>query len=197
MRLRFATAENVFSRTEFDFGSQLLLQSFLALHSSEKTAISRESTNAGPAARSSWRVCDLGCGWGPVGAFLKALRSDFEVSGVDLNPRAAQLAHFNLRQNNLDAAIWCGDGLDAVPARFFNAVLCNPPVRAGNRAIDKLFDDAQRTLQTGGELWVVIRTAQGAKSWQKRLASQFGACETIEIERGFRVLRCIESSHSN
>jgi 16S rRNA G1207 methylase RsmC len=49
-------------------------------------------------------------------------------------------------------------------------------------------------MKPRGALWVVIRTAQGAKSWQKRLAEQFGACETLRIESGYRILRAEKSA---
>jgi 16S rRNA (guanine1207-N2)-methyltransferase len=55
-----------------------------------------------------------------------------------------------------------------------------------------MFEDAHRCLATGGVLRIVIRTAQGAKSWQKRLAELFGNCETLAIESGYRVLQCVK-----
>jgi 16S rRNA (guanine1207-N2)-methyltransferase len=107
----------------------------------------------------------------------------------DINVLAVQLARQNAQRNDiLNAHLWCGDGLTAARAKYFHAVLCNPPVRAGNAVIAELFTQSQRCLQTGGELWVVLRTQQGAKSWQKRLAAQFGRCETVAIESGYRIL---------
>jgi 16S rRNA (guanine1207-N2)-methyltransferase len=65
-------------------------------------------------------------------------------------------------------------------------------VRAGNQVIEKLFADAQRCLRPTGVLWVVLRTAQGAKSWRKKLETQFGQCETMAIEGGYRILKSVK-----
>jgi 16S rRNA (guanine1207-N2)-methyltransferase len=141
------------------------------------------------------RLCDLGCGWGAMSCFAAALAPQIQVFGCDVNARAVALARLNAQTNELENALfWCGDGLDASRDNFFDVVLCNPPVRAGNETIARLFDGAHRCLKSGGTLWVVLRTAQGAKSWQKRLAAQFGVCETVTIHSGYRILRCGKQS---
>lgn len=170
--LEFVSGEGVFSKNALDFGSKLLIETI------EPTV--------------GTRFCDLGCGWGPVGAFVAANFPEIGVWACDINPRAVQLAHWNFRHNSLENAVaWCGDGLGAARPDFFATVACNPPVRAGNATIQELFDGAFQCLQPGGSLWVVLRTAQGAKSWQKRLAAQFGDCETVVIESGYRILKAV------
>ena len=167
--LSFATGRGIFSRGEMDEGSRILLQNL----------------DCSPGGR----ICDLGCGWGALGAFMAALWPQSRIYSVDINGRAARFAAHNYQINQLkNAAVWCGDGLGAVQRPLFTDVVCNPPIRAGNVVIQSLFDDAHRTLQPGGKLWIVLRTAQGAKSWQKKLAAQFGSCETLEISLGYRVL---------
>ena len=168
--LQFATGAGTFSKTALDDGSRLLIETLVL------------PPNA--------RFCDLGCGWGAIGAFVAATFPDSQVWACDINPRAAQLSQFNFRQNQLQNAVaWAGDGLQAARPDFFDVVACNPPVRAGNAAIQALFEGAFGSLKRGGSLWVVLRTAQGAKSWQKRLETQFGTCETVEIRYGYRILR--------
>ena len=173
--LEFATAPGVFSRSGLDDGSRLLL------------ATAGPAIEALPAGAC---CCDLGCGWGPVGCFLATLAPHLRVSLVDINFSAVQLARNNYLHNgltNVDA--WCGDGLSAARDKVFDAVLCNPPVRAGNRVIAQLFDDAYRCVRSGGSLWVVLRTAQGAKSWERRLHDSWGNCTTMAIDKGYRILR--------
>jgi 16S rRNA (guanine1207-N2)-methyltransferase len=174
--LPLLTGAGVFARSGLDAGSRLLIET--ALHE-----------NAYPA---GGRLCDLGCGWGPVGCCAARLLPQTQVLLCDINPRAAQLAALNVARNDLsNARVWCGDGLDALRAGCLDAVLCNPPVRAGNAVIGKLFADAQRCLKQDGVLWVVLRTAQGAKSWQKKLAAQFGDCRAVAIDGGYRVLQSV------
>lgn len=168
--LTFSKTRGVFSVGALDSGSKLLL---------ENLQLAPQS-----------RVCDLGCGWGAIGAFVAAHWPRTTVYSVDINARAAGLAAHNYRLNKFsNASAWCGDGVDAVPAAYFSDIVFNPPVRAGNAIIQKLLDGAQRTLSPGGSLWLVLRTSQGAKSWQKKLAAQFGNCETVQIDQGYRILR--------
>lgn len=173
--LQFLTGSGVFSKGALDEGSRLLID---AMPLSGVTTFG-----------------DLGCGWGAVGAFVAAELPGAHIYACDVNPRAVQLAQWNFAQNKLSNAVaWCGDGLSATRAEAFDCIACNPPIRAGNAVIGKLFDDSKRGLKIGGELWVVIRTAQGAKSWQKRLAEQFGDCETVLIKNGYRILKAIRSA---
>lgn len=172
--LELSTSAGVFSKGGLDEGTQILLETFFDKHK----------------VLSGQRLCDLGCGWGAVGCFLSKRYPDAQISLCDINEQAVQLARLNWQHNDLSNMHgWCGDGLSAVRPKYFHTILCNPPVRAGNRVIEKLFFDAQRSLQRDGELWVVLRTQQGAKSWHKRLKEQFGNCDTVVIEKGYRVLR--------
>ncbi len=169
--LRLATGAGVFAKRGLDEGSRILLES-------------AELTRA-------QRISDLGCGWGAVGCFLATQFPAAQICMCDINRRAVQLAALNARTNGLsNTHIWCGDGLSGARDNSFDAVLLNPPVRAGNEVIQKLFNDAHRCLQPHGCLWIVLRTAQGAKSWAKRLEQQWGNCDTVAIEKGYRVLKC-------
>jgi 16S rRNA (guanine1207-N2)-methyltransferase len=175
--LKFSGAAGVFSRHRLDDGSRILLK---ALFSTQPPEIMSTA-------------CDLGCGWGAIGCFLSKRHPQSRIVLCDINLQAARAAAFNLRQNQLaNAVVFCGDSLLAGRAEYFDLIACNPPIRAGNAVIASMFANAQRCLQTGGALWVVIRTAQGAKSWQKRLQQQFGNCETVSLESGYRVLRCVK-----
>ena len=173
--LQFLTPRGVFAREGVDEGTRILLQHWMQSAPPEFNGV----------------IADLGCGWGAVAAFAAARFPDSFVCAVDINPRAAQVTAHNLSRNELtNCATWAGDGLAATRAECFDDILCNPPIRAGNAAIARLFEEAHRTLKARGDLWVVIRTAQGAKSWAKRLKDRFGNCETIALDKGYRVLRC-------
>jgi 16S rRNA (guanine1207-N2)-methyltransferase len=175
--LQMTTGDGVFSKDHLDAGSHVLLENIV------RDAAWSEAN----------RICDLGCGWGAVGCFLAARFPEARVSMCDINARATHLAAFNAAHNTLlNVRAWCGDGLSAARDEYFNAVACNPPIRAGNATISKMFDGAHRCLASGGVLSIVIRTAQGAKSWHKRLESLFGNCQTVAVESGYRVLKCIK-----
>ncbi len=173
--LQFLTPRGVFSREGVDEGTRILLGQWFSQAPPDYNG----------------HIADLGCGWGAVAAFVAARFPECCVYAVDINPRAAQVTAHNLSRNELtNCAVWAGDGLRAARADWFDDILCNPPIRAGNAAIANLFDQAHRALKLRGELWVVIRTAQGAKSWAGRLQERFGNCETLALDKGYRVLRC-------
>lgn len=172
-QLELAAGAGVFSKGGLDAGSRLLI---------ETVTIEQNA-----------RICDLGCGWGPVGCFMASLYPHSQVWMCDINSRAVAFARLNIEHNQLpNATAWCGNGLDAAREQTFDVILSNPPVRAGNRVIEKLFNDAFRCLKDDGTLWVVLRTAQGAKSWQKRLATHYGNCDTVDMAHGYRILKSIK-----
>lgn len=169
--LAMQSGAGTFSRDGLDAGTRLLVETFLSA--------------AGPEAQ-TW--LDLGCGWGAVGCLLARARPECRVLACDINRRAARLAARNAADNDVRIDVWNGDGAAALRAGCCDAVLCNPPVRAGNAVIARLFEDSARVLRPGGSLWVVLRTAQGAKSWARKLEVQFGSCRTAALDGGFRIL---------
>lgn len=174
LQLQFLTGAGTFSKSSLDEGSALLVEVLL-----------QQGDFPGAA-----RVCDLGCGWGVVGALWAKSNPAHRVLALDVNPRAVQLAKLNYAHNAIEnAAAWCGDGLAAARGEFFDCVAFNPPIRAGNAVIERLLRDAHRTLKPRGELWAVIRTAQGAKTWAKKLETLFGLNETVQMRAGYRILK--------
>jgi len=165
--LTFVTDAGVFSRDGLDKGTALLL-------------------NALPELRG--RVLDLGCGWGAVGVALKAKYPELDVVMTDINARAADLARRNLAANGVRATVVRGDGFESVEGKF-DAIVANPPIRAGKAVIYGLFDQSRDFLNPGGALYIVIRKQQGAPSALKHLRERFGAAEVIDRGGGFWVIR--------
>ena len=166
LSLRFTTDAGVFSRDGLDRGTEALLEALPPL---------------------SGRVLDLGCGWGAVGVTLAKKYPGLEVVMTDVNERAAALARRNLDANGATAQVVCGDGFEAVEGDF-DAVITNPPIRAGKAVIYRLFAEAKDHLRPGGALYIVIRKQQGAPSALKYLKELYGSAETIGREAGFHVI---------
>lgn len=170
--LTFETDASVFSKTRIDFGSELLI----------------DTMQLAPDAV----VLDLGCGYGPIGIVAAKLCPEGQVQMVDVNERAVTLARRNLRLNGLtNAEVHLGDGLAPVAGLTFDAILFNPPIRAGKETIYRLVDGAHAALRPGGALWVVIQTKQGAPSMKKKLTDVFGACEDVDRKAGYHILKAL------
>ena len=165
--LRFTTDAGVFSRDGLDKGTALLLKALPPL---------------------SGRVLDLGCGWGAVGVALGAKYPGLDIVMTDINARAVDLARRNLAANGVSARVVRGDGFAAVEGAF-DAIVTNPPIRAGKAVIYGLFDQSREHLVPGGSLYIVIRKQQGAPSALKHLEARYASAEVIERGGGFWVIR--------
>ena len=136
-------------------------------------------------------MLDLGCGWGAVGVALGKRYPGLEIVMTDINARAAGLARRNLAENGVAATVLQGDGFDPVEG-LFDAIVTNPPIRAGQAVIYGLFDRARAYLKPGGALYLVIRKQQGALSALKYLKERYGRAEVIDRGSGFHVIRATE-----
>lgn len=165
--LRFTTDAGVFSRDGLDRGTEVLLNALPELEG---------------------RVLDLGCGWGAVGVSLGAKDPGLEIVMTDLNARAVELARRNLLQNGVRAEVLQGDGFAPVTGTF-DAIVTNPPIRAGKAVIYGLFDRARDFLNPGGSLYVVIRKQQGAPSALRHLQEQYRTAGVVDRGGGFWVIR--------
>jgi len=166
LTLWFDTDAGVFSRDGLDPGSRTLLEALPALHG---------------------RVLDLGCGWGPVGAFMKRAHPDIECVLTDVNPRAAALARANCALNGIDAEVLEGDGFENVTGRF-DFIVTNPPIRTGKDTIYGLFREGFARLNEGGRMYIVIRKQQGAQSALKMLRELDGEALAVAKKGGYWVL---------
>lgn len=78
--------------------------------------------------RPRWRICDLGTGSGPLLLLLAGREPSLALTGVELDPAAAQSARDNLARNGLEGQIIAGDLRRlSLPAGQFDLVVSNPP----------------------------------------------------------------------
>jgi len=140
------------------------------------------------------RVLDLGCGYGLLGLYAALQHPGLHVTFVDLNPRAVELARQNCERYRLtQVELLCGDAPQVLGDRRFDAILCNPPYRAGKATVLALLENAAQRLNAGGTLWIVGRTRQGVKTLARDISPWFATVETVDISGGYRVLRCTVS----
>ena len=167
--LAFDTDAGVFSKQHVDPGSELLCK---ALPDTLGT-----------------RVLDMGCGWGAMTIMTLARFPKAEITMADVNERALALAVSNVEKNHMQATALLSDGFEKVEGEF-DAVITNPPIRAGKAVIYKMFEDAKEHLVPGGALYLVIRKQQGAPSALKFLKELYRKAEVIERDGGYWIIRC-------
>lgn len=168
----FITDNGVFSKEKVDAGTEIFL-------------------NVLTAENLSGSVVDMGCGYGVISIVLKHIFPSLEVTAVDVNPRAVELAALNAKTNSSVIHAMQSDGFEKVEG-LFDHVVTNPPIRAGKQVIYGMFADAHEHLRNKGSLYVVIRRQQGAESAVKELESIYGNCTILEKKKGYWVLRSLK-----
>ena len=170
--LAFDTDAGVFSKQHVDPGSELLCKSL-------------------PDTLGT-RVLDMGCGWGAMTVMTLARFPKAQVTMADVNERALALAVSNVAKNHMEATAILSDGFEKIEGEF-DAVITNPPIRAGKAVIYKMFEDAKAHLVSGGALYLVIRKQQGAPSALKFLGELYGKAEVIERDGGYWIIECVKA----
>lgn len=201
---RFCTDSGTFSRSRLDFGTELMLTAALG----------------DPDFPRRGKVLDLACGWGPVGCVLLRFFPELSLAMSDVNARALAAARENLKINAAAArpksaatdrgkaeSIAAGEEeskyssakvqlrlADGTAAwdETFDAILLNPPIRAGKTVVYRLFSEAAAALVQGGRFYTVIRRQQGADSARRELERLFGETAVSDLARraGYHVFLC-------
>ena len=169
--LAFDTDAGVFSKQHVDPGSELLCRAL-------------PEDIAGD-------VLDMGCGWGAMTVMTLARFPEVCVTMADVNVRALALAVSNVEKNRMQAKAILSDGFEKVEG-MFDAVITNPPIRAGKAVIYRMFEDAKAHLVPGGRLYLVIRKQQGAPSALKFLGELYGQAGVIERDGGYWIIECVK-----
>ncbi|MBO7426383.1 MAG: methyltransferase [Clostridia bacterium] len=180
INFEFVTDTDVFSKSQVDFGTDLMISSAIRDLKERDAKV--------------WSILDLGCGYGVVGIVMKKVFKGAEVTCVDKNKRAVGLAKENGKNNGVPLkACLESDCLSAIgDDEKFDLILTNPPVRAGKDTVFSFYEQSYEHLNEGGSIYVVLQRKQGAPSTEKKLTELFGNCETCDIKAGYRVMRSIK-----
>ena len=169
---KFTTDVGVFSKKEVDFGSRLLIESFI---------IPEIDGN----------ILDVGCGYGPIGLSLAKSYENRDIHMIDVNQRAIELTKKNAKNNQIHNVTvyesFCYDGVEGK----FAVIVSNPPIRAGKKVVHGILEQATKHLVDKGELWIVIQKKQGAPSAKKKMEEVYGNCEVVAKDKGYFILKSI------
>jgi 23S rRNA (guanine1835-N2)-methyltransferase len=176
---RISNHANVFSRGGLDIGARFFMQ-----HLPEGI---------------QGRMADLGCGNGVIGMTALALNPDAEMLFVDESYMAVESSRINVENNLPQDVSRChfevNNMLAGVERETLHAVLCNPPFHQGTVISDdtawRMFCDAKRCLQTGGELRIV---GNRHLDYYQKLRRLFGNCTTIATNQKFVILRSVKTA---
>ena len=163
----FVSDNGVFSKNRLDFGSITLIETYLKNKKNIQSFL------------------DVGCGYG----FLSiVLAHELKISGVgvDVNRRALNLAQKNAKLNQVSVSFIESNIYEGVQGTF-DLIITNPPIRAGKEVVLNILMKAKDYLNLDGELWMVIRKDQGAKSIIKGLNNAYKV-EIKEKNKGFYVI---------
>lgn len=176
-QLVFVSDRGVFSKDHIDSATDLLIRT--VIHDFRVRSVKRGT------------VLDLGCGIGVIGITLNRLIPPLETTMVDINRRALELAELNCRLNQIPyAEVIESDGFLAVESRKFDAIVSNPPIRAGKDKLYAFFEGARQHLNPAGRFYLVIGKKQGAASAEKKLRELFASVDVLDKSKGFFVYSC-------
>ena len=169
MQLRFVTDSGVFSPDRLDAGTRLLLAEAPPLTAGER------------------QVLDLGCGWGPIACFAGLRSPPAEVTAVDVNERALRLTATNATANGANNVTLAHPD-DVDPARRFDRILCNPPIRIGKPALHELLGTWLDRLAPAGRAHLVVHRHLGSDSLARWLADRGHGLTRLLSKSGYRLL---------
>ncbi len=164
----FLSDLGVFSKNKIDYGSKLLVETYLKYNKESK------------------RILDVGCGYGFIGIVLSKVTKSF-VTMVDVNNRAVSLTNKNIEENEALGEAFLSDAYQNIVDNY-DLIITNPPIRAGKEKVLEILFGSVKYLTSNGELWFVIRKDQGAKSTLKVLNKELNV-EIIEKSKGFYIFR--------
>ncbi|HEX6469692.1 MAG TPA: methyltransferase [Streptosporangiaceae bacterium] len=168
LHLRLETDRGMFSPDRVDPGTRILLETV-------------------PAPPPAGDLLDLGCGYGPIALTMAARSPLATVYGVDVNPRAIEVARRNATGARLDNVKFLLPG-DVDPALRFAALWSNPPIRIGKAALHDLLSAWLDRLEPGGVAHLVVHKHLGADSLHRWLVAGGRPTERVASRSGYRVL---------
>ena len=156
----------VFSASELDLGSQMLLASLPAMQGS---------------------LLDFGCGAGVIGSVLAKRNPGLKVTMVDINALALESSRRTLAINGLQGEVRASDVYSDIQGKF-DRIVSNPPFHAGLKTFyvstETFLAKAPDHLQSQGSLTIV---ANAFLRYQPILETHFKRTEVISSDAKFKV----------
>ena len=166
----FYSDNGVFAKDGIDYGTRLLIETFLNDNRSGK-------------------VLDVGSGIGVISIVLaKVLNCPCDM--VEINDRAIDLSLKNCKVNHVENMVRCvkSDAYENVNDKY-DFIITNPPIRAGKKVVYKILFEAKDYLKENGELWFVMRKNHGLPSTKRDMEEKYSSFEIVNKDKGFFICR--------
>ena len=165
----FYSDNGVFSKKGIDYGSRLLLETYLKEDIKNK------------------KVLDVGCGYGFIGIVTSLLTESY-VDMIDVNKRAVHLTKRNIkRYRDFKGSAFISDAYENINDKY-DIVITNPPIRVGKTKLLEILLGAFDHMNEDGLLYFVIRKDQGALSI-KKILEETKVVEIINKDKGYFIFR--------
>lgn len=167
----FYSDNGVFSKNNIDYGSRLLIETYL-----KENDINEKC------------VLDVGCGYGFLGIMVSRV-TDSYVEMIDINKRAVHLTNMNIkRYKDFKGKTYVSNVYENVEGKY-DIIITNPPIRIGKEKLLEILIGAFDYLEDNGLLYYVIRKDQGALSIKKILEENSINVEIINRDKGYFIYR--------
>ena len=165
----FYSDNGVFSKKNVDYGSKLLLETYLK----------ENITNV--------NILDVGCGYGFIGIVISILTNSY-VDMIDVNKRAIHLTNRNIkRYPKFNGNAFISDAYANIKNKY-NVIITNPPIRVGKTKLLEILEGAfVDHLDVDGTLYFVIRKDQGLSI--KKILEEQRQVEIINKDKGYFIFK--------
>ena len=130
------------------------------------------------------KVLDLGCGAGVVGILAARKCGDQNVTMVDIDPEAVEVARLNAENNGVPG-VTClmSDGFRQLDQSGFDLILSNPPYQSDFQVAKHFIEKGFNRLKLGGSMFMVTKRLDW---YRNKLIAVFGGVRVHEID-GYHV----------
>ncbi len=166
----FLSDNGVFSKKYIDYGSKLLLETYLK---NENRPL---------------KVLDVGCGYGFIGTVISVVNDSY-VDMIDVNKRAIHLTKRNTKKLiGFNGNAFESDAYENVKDKY-DVVITNPPIRVGKTKVLEILLNSFDHMNENGTLYFVIRKDQGALSVKKILEENKCKIELLKKDKGYFIYK--------